>query len=86
MKALHGQCQMVDSTTTIATNSSLESVENKLEYKQIEILVNGKKVRAHFPNVDVDNNIMTLVKDMMILSYLNNTNEINKNASFVEKE
>ena len=81
MEALHGQCQM-DSATTTETNPSLEPVENKLEYKRIEMQVNGKKVHAHFPNVDTDSNIMTLVKDMMISSYLSN---INENASFVEE-
>ena len=80
MEALHGQCQM-DSATTTTTNPSLEPAENQLEYKRIEFLVNGKKVHAHFPNVDTDSNIITLVKDMMILSYLNNTN-----VSFFEKE
>ena len=82
MEALHGQSQM-DNATTTATNPILEPVENKLEYKRIEIQVNGRKVNAHFPNVDADSKIMTLVKEMLISSYLNNINEKNKNISFV---
>ena len=56
---------------------------NYLEYKRIEIPVNGKKIHAHFPNVDTDSKIMPLVHEILISSYLNN---INKNVSFVGKE
>ena len=67
------------------SNLSLETVENELVYKRIEIPVKGRKVNAHFPNVDADSKIMTLVQEVLISSYLNNINGKNKNVSFVEK-
>ena len=55
------------------------STSEQLEYNRIEILANGRKVHAHFPNVDTDSKIMPLIQEILISSYLNN---INKNVSF----
>ena len=61
--------------------SGLEkSLMNSFEYKRIEISVNGKKVHAHFPNVDTDSETMPLIQEILISSYLSN---INRNVSFV---
>ena len=57
-----------------------KSLMNNLEYKRIEIPVNGKKVCAHFPKVGADSKIMPLIQEILISSYLNN---VNKSGSFV---
>ena len=62
------------------TSLSMGSTMGQLEYKRIEIPVNGKKVHAHFPNVDTDSKIMPLIQEILISSYLDS---INKKVSLV---
>ena len=57
-----------------------------MEYKTIEIPVNGKKVHAHFPKADADSKIMSLVQEILISSYMNSINEKNETVSFVGEE
>ena len=56
------------------------STSEQLEYKRVEISVNGRKVHALFPNVGTDSKIMPLIQEILVSSYLNN---INKNVSLV---
>ena len=56
-----------------------------MEYKLIEIPVNGKKVRAYFP-IEADSKIMPLVKEVLISAYLSDMDEKNVWHSFCSKQ
>lgn len=55
-----------------------KSVENEPAYKQLEFSVNGKRVNVLFPKANNESNIMKMIQNILISSYVDSTIKIEK--------